>query len=97
MDSIVEAKVRLYLRQRLQCDPYDCGAVVFHVRQLARVSGHALDNRFARAGLGAGPEARIASELVDRAMGGGGGAATSEHHMRLMTDHWIRVSPPMGM
>ena len=97
MDSIVEAKVKLYLRERLQCDPFDCGAVLFNLRKLARAGGHALDSRFARAGLGAGVEARVASEIVDRAMGGGGGAATSEHHMKLATDTWVRTTPPMGM
>ena len=97
MDSIVMAKVKRYLQERLNCDPYQCGAVVFNIRQLARVAGHTLDDRFSRAGLGAGPEARVASEIVDRSLGGGGGAATSEHHMKMATDYWVQTTPPMGM
>jgi hypothetical protein len=97
MDSIVIARVKRYLQERLTCDPYECGAVVFNIRQLARMAGHDLNERFSRAGLGAGPEARIASEIVDRALGGGGGSASSEHHMKLMTQNWVRTTPPMGM
>jgi hypothetical protein len=96
MDSIVEAKVKSYLRNRLYCNPYDCGAILNKIRSLARVGGHDLNSRFAHAGLGAGPEARIAASIVDRAMGGGG-AATTEHAIRIAIDRWIRTSPPMGM
>jgi hypothetical protein len=95
MDSVAIARTKLYLRERLHIDPYNIGAIVFNMRQLARMGGHELDERFARAGLGAGPEARVAASIVDRALGGGG-TATSEHHVRLATDKWIRTTPPMG-
>ena len=60
MNSIVEAEVRDYLRYRLRYDPYQCGAIMQRIRRLARMAGHDLDHRFAHAGLGAGPEARVA-------------------------------------
>lgn len=97
MDSIVEAKVKLYLRQHYHMDPYNIGAIMFNVRQLARMAGHTLDGKFANAGLGAGPEARIAAAIVDRAMVGGGGAATAENDIRLATDKWVRTTKPMGL
>ena len=96
MNAIVEARVRTFLQTRLYYDPYDCGAIVFNMRQAARVSGHDLDPRFARAGLGAGPDARIASGIVNHAMGGGGDT-TSEDVMKNTIDRWLQTSSPMGM
>jgi hypothetical protein len=95
MDSIVEAKVKDYLRNGLHCDAYDCGAIVAKMRSLARMAGHHLGAKFAHAGLGAGPEARIAASIVDRALGGGG-SATAEHAIRHMIEKWTRSSPPTG-
>ncbi|MFQ5462506.1 MAG: hypothetical protein ACE5E5_07750 [Phycisphaerae bacterium] len=97
MDSLVEAKVKHFLKDRLNYPATDCGAIMYNIRKLARAGGHALDERFARAGLGAGVEARLASEIVDRALGGGGGSASSEGHMKIAIDEWVRKTPPMGV
>ncbi len=96
MNSIDEANVRNYLRYRLQYDPYECGSIVYNIRSLARMAGHDIDHRFAHAGLGAGPEARIAAGIVDLALGGGG-CETSMYTIRQEIDRWLRVTPPKGM
>ena len=96
MNSIVEAEVRDYLRYRLRYDPYQCGAIMQRIRRLARMAGHDLDHRFAHAGLGAGPEARVAAGIVDLARGGGG-CETSAYAIRKEIDQWLRTSPPTGM
>jgi len=95
MDSIIEAKVKSYLRNRLHCNPNDCGAIIHKMRGLARMAGHGLNVGFGHAGLGAGPEASIASSIIARALGRGG-SATAEHAIRIAIDKWIRTSPPMG-
>ena len=97
MNSIVEEKVKGYLRSRLQYDPHDCGAILARMRRAARVAGYALDGRFATAGLGAGPDARVASGLVGRALGGGGGDVVSHYILKRTVDGWVRTSPGMGM
>ena len=91
MNSIVEARIGDYLRNRLRLRPYDCGAVVYCIQNLARMAGHDLDDRFAGAGLGAGPEARVASAIVDLALGGGG-CETSEYTIRLEVGRWLRTT-----
>ena len=96
MNSIVEAKVENYLRTRLHYDPYNCGAIIYCMRNLARVAGHELDERFAGAGLGAGPEARVASGIVDLATLGGG-CETSQYAIRQEIGRWLRTTAPMGM
>ncbi len=95
MNSIVEANVRAYLKDRLQYDPYECGAIVKNMRSLARAAGHDLDERFARAGLGAGPEGRVAAGIVDLALGGGG-SETSGYAIRQEIDRWLRTTPQTG-
>ena len=98
MNSLVEARVKHYLRDCLNYDPYQCGAIMFSMRHSARVAGHALDHRFAGAGLSAGPDARVASCIVDRAAcGGSGGDPVGMHDQTLTLDRWIRTAPPMGM
>jgi hypothetical protein len=97
MNSIVEEKVKGYLRNRLQYDPYKCGAVLFNMRKVARVAGHDLDYRFARAGLAAGPDANVASTIVQRAIGASGGTAVGEHVMKQTVDRWTRTTRSMGM
>jgi hypothetical protein len=89
MDSIVEAKVKNYLIRRWHYNPHDCGTIVECMTALARVGGGTLDDHFALAGLGAGPEARIASGIVDRALLGGG-CQTSEYEIRAQINEWIR-------
>ena len=96
MDSIMEARIKRFLIDRVRCDFYDCGAVVARMRQLARMSGFGLDGRFALAGLGAGPEARVAAGIVQRSLVGGGGTATAEKDITLAVNRWIRTNPPMG-
>ncbi len=96
MNSIVEAEIRDYLRNRLHYDPYECGAIVTRMRELARVGGYDLNHKFAGSGLGAGPEARIAAGIVDLATGGGG-CETATYVIRKEIDQWLRTSPPTGM
>jgi hypothetical protein len=96
MNAIVETKVRDYLRAVLHYSPIQAGTVVYVIRQLARASGYEVDERFARAGLAAGPEARVASAIVDRALGGGG-CETSMYTIRLHTDAWLRTTSLKGM
>ena len=96
MNSLVHARVKQYLQHRLRCEPHACGAVLFNMQKVARVAGYDLDQRFARAGLGAGPEAEVASGIVDRALGGGGNAVT-EHVLKQTLDRWTRTTSGMGM
>ncbi len=90
MDSIVEAKVKGFLQHDLEYSPYECGTIVECINALARVAGYNLDDRFGRAGPGAGPEARVASGIVDRALLGGG-AETSDYEMEEEIDRWTRL------
>lgn len=93
MNSIVEANVRSYLVNELRYRLYDTGTILDQMRSLASMAGHDLDERFAYAGLGAGPEARIASRLVDYALVGGGGTETPETAIRKQIDEWLRRNP----
>lgn len=95
MDSVVEAKVKDFLRLWFYMDPHDCGTLVDKMWSLARMGGHDLDARFARAGLGAGPEARVAAGIVDRALGGGG-CETSDYTIRAHIEEWLRKNPSLG-
>lgn len=92
MDSIVEARLKMYLRDKYHCTPLQAANVVEHVRELALVAGYDLDERFAEAGLGAGPEARIASRLVEHAIGNGG-SETSEWEVAQEIARWLRGRP----
>ena len=96
MNSLAEAKIKEYLVDRLHYDPYDCGTIVECMLNLARLTGHGLDDRFRHAGLGAGPEARIAACLVDRALLGGG-CETTEYALRQHIDDWLMHNPPKGL
>ena len=95
MNSIVEAKVADYLRNELLCDPYQVGNAVGQIRSLARMAGYGVDQRFGSASLGAGPEARIASAIVNRATGGGGGE-TSAYAIRQQLERWVVTSPSVA-
>lgn len=92
MDSILEEKVADYLINDLHVSHYDCGTVIEKIRSLAQMAGHDLDERFAQASLGAGPEARVASAIVDHALLGGG-AETPEYTIKKEIGHWLRTSP----
>ena len=96
MNSIEVAKVQAYLQYTLRYDPYQVGAIVYNMRKLARMGGHDRDHRFAHAGLGAGPEARIAAGIVELALGGGG-CETSMYTIRTQIEEWLLKTPPMGM
>jgi hypothetical protein len=96
MNAIVEAEIRDYLIHRLHYDPYDCGTVLECMRSLARMAGHDLDDRFAFASLGAGPEARVASAITDLSLGGGG-CETSEYTIRSQVREWLTRNPRKGL
>lgn len=95
MNSIVEAKVNDLLTNNFHYHSHDCGTIIERIRSLALAAGHDLDDRFAHAGLGAGPEARIASVIVDRAMLGGGCEAP-DYAIRQEVDRWIRTQRRKG-
>jgi hypothetical protein len=97
MNSLVEARVRTFLTTRLHRDAYEGGAIMFNIRKLSRVAGHDTDRRFAQAGLATGPDARVASAIVDQATGGGGGGAVSHYEMNQTIDRWVQKTPPMGL
>jgi hypothetical protein len=96
MNALAEAKIRDYLREMLHYDPYQAGTIVYRMRELARAAGHELDERFARANLGAGPEARVACTIVALALGAGGGES-SMYAVRKQIDEWLRRTPAKGM
>ena len=93
MDSTVEERVVLYLQDRFHYKPDQCGAILPRVRGLARVAGYVLDARFGTAGLAAGPDARVAAGIVNRALGGGGGSVVSDSMMKSTLDSWLRTTP----
>ena len=95
MDSVVEARVRTFLQTRLHYTPHDCGAIIFNMRHAARVAGYDLDERFGQAGLAAGPDARVASGIVNHALDKGGDTV-SEDVMKQTIDRWLQTSAPMG-
>ncbi len=95
MNAIVEAEIWGYLTGRLHYDHYDCGTILECMRSLARMAGHDLDDRFAHAGLGAGPEARVAAGIVDLSLGGGG-CETSNYTIRAQIRDWLLKNPRKG-
>jgi len=95
MNSLVEGKLDMYLRHWLHVDYYDCGVIISKIRFLAEMAGHDLDDRFRHAGMGAGPEARVAAGIVDRACLGGG-CETSDYTIRQHLDQWVRSAKQIG-
>jgi hypothetical protein len=95
MDSLAEAKVKDMLQHWLHYGPYDCGTVVEQMTAVARTAGFDLDARFAGAGLGAGPEAQVASRILARALLEGGDE-TSDYAMRKEIEKWLREHPRKG-
>ena len=91
MDAIVEFRVKTFLYNWLHYRPQELGTAITKMRDLAQMSGHALNDKFAAAGLGAGPEARLASRIVNRAMVGGSGTEVSDYEMRKTLDRWIHM------
>ena len=96
MNSIDEAKVRGYLQYDLHYDPYQTGTVLYNMTSLARAAGHEIDHRFAIAGLGAGPECRVASGITNLALGGGG-CETSMYAIRKEITRWLETTSAKGM
>jgi hypothetical protein len=88
MNAQVETKVKQYLRKRFQYTPLQAGTLVYLFREAARVTGHDLDEDFAGIGLSAGTQAKLASEVVGRALGAGayttGEGALRKHLNRLL-------------
>ena len=95
MDSVVEAKVRDLLQNWLKYSPYDCGTIIEQMTAVAAVGGFDADERFAEAGLGAGPEARVASRILARALLEQGNE-TPDDEMRKVMDKWLREHPRKG-
>lgn len=95
MDSLVQSRIRRFLRERLYVKYHDTGAIMFNVRNLARASAFALDDSFGESGLASGPESRVACMLVNRAFGRTGDA-TSLYVVKKKIEEWIRLTPPMG-
>jgi len=89
MNAITEAKVRTFLQNWLHYRPVQCNTIVRVIRDLARPAGHEIDDRFAGAGLGAGPERAVASTLIDKAIGGGG-CSTADYEIRMHCEKWLR-------
>ena len=96
MNSIVEEKVKQYLINELKRPSTECGTIVFRMRSAARTAGFSLNACFGQAGLAAGPDARVASGIVNRALGGGGGGVVSEGIMKNVLDRWVRTTRSMG-
>ncbi len=89
MNAIVEAKVKDVLTNRWHYNQRDCGTILECMNALASAGGGTLDDQFSQAGLGAGPEARVASTIVDLALLGNG-CQTSEYEIRMHVNDWIR-------
>ncbi len=95
MNTIVEEKVASYLHSWLTIDPHDCGVILMKIEELARAAGFEVGERFAHAGLAAGPEGRIAAGIVDLSLLGGGGE-TTEYAIRTHIAEWVRKHAPMA-
>ncbi len=95
MDSLIQSRIRRFLRERLYVNYHDTGAIMFNLRKLARKSAYALDHSFGESGLASGPESRVACMLVNRAFGRTGDC-TSLYVVKQKIDEWIRLTPPMG-
>lgn len=96
MHAPIDARIERFLINRLKFIWSDTGTILEKMRTLARVGGFDLNDRFAVAGLGAGPEARVAAGIVKYALGGGGGSAVSEYEMKQCASRWVRTLRPKG-
>lgn len=95
MNSVVEAKIKDFLILNLKYKSNQVGPILDRIDQAAAMAGFEVDERFAAAGLGAGPEARIASRIVDYSLLGGG-TETPEYAMKKEIDDWLKRSRPKG-
>lgn len=96
MDSLVIARVKTFLAKVLRRKQDEFGAILFNMRAAAQSCGHDLDGDFGGKGLAVGPDARVASSIVDRALGRGGGDPVTDSIMNKTIDKWVRVTGPMG-
>ena len=96
MDSLVMARVKTFLLNVLRRNRDELGAILFNMRSAARSCGHSLDGNFGGKGLSVGPDARVASGIVDRALGRGGGDPVTVSIMNKTIDKWVRVTGPKG-
>jgi len=95
MHAPIDARIERFLTNRLNFKWSDTGTIMERMRTLARAGGFDLDERFASAGLGAGPEARMAAGIVQYAIGGSG-SAVSEYEMKRWASRWVRTLRPKG-
>jgi hypothetical protein len=95
MQSSADARIERYLTDRLRFRWSDTGSIMERMRTLARVAGFDLDDRFAEAGLAAGPEARVAAGIVKCALGGNG-ASVSQMEMQRWGSRWVQTLRPKG-
>ena len=95
MNSVVEAKIKDYLILNLKYKSNQVGPILDKIDEAAAMAGFDVDERCAAAGLGAGPEARIASRIVDVSLLGGG-SETPEYAMKKEIDDWLRRSKGKG-
>lgn len=93
MNAVVLARLKTYLGHYLHYQPYEANAIVSKVRALARTAGHDIDFRFANAGLGAGPEGRLASRLITYSLVGSHGTETTEYEVRKQIHLWLLKKP----
>lgn len=93
MNSMLVGRIKTFLGRELHYDPYQCNAVIGKMAALARMAGYELDTRFAQAGLGAGPEARVASRLITYSLAGSRGTETSEYEIRRTIQRWLWSKP----
>ena len=96
MNAVVLARLKTYLEHYLHYLPDESNAIVSKVRALALMAGHDIDFRFATAGLGAGPEARVASRLITYALVGSHGTETTEYEIRRQVERWLLAKPALA-
>lgn len=93
MEPLAEEYVRMFLRATFHLDLPQVKVVLTRLTSAAQVGGFDLDERFAGAGLGAGPEARVAAAIVGHSQVGlGGGGAVDKAEMRDTISRWLRTS-----
>ncbi len=95
MNSDIEERICMLLENWFHYDSNDCGTILACMRSQARMAGFELNGRFAAAGLGAGPEARVASRIVKRALLGGGDE-TSDYSIETQVREWVLRNPMKG-
>jgi hypothetical protein len=93
MNAIAEARVRNYLISDLHYSPLQAGTIIFNMRALAKAGGHDLDEEFGFAGLGAGPEARVASGIMRVAQTSHSEWETPEYNIKKEINLWLLKTP----